>query len=418
MKKIFLIILLFISFSTFAQERLSLQDCYTLVNKNYPLAKQNELLAKQNQLDVAVLQKGKLPTVNLLLQASYQSDVTKTPFMTPETSIEAPNLDQYKANLSVNQLIYGGHKITTATNLKTAELKTKQQQVEVNLYQLKKQVNTLYFSILNLQETRLLLEAKRSLLRTKLKEVKASVKYGTLLPTSDTFLEVELLKLEQLFIELDLNKQRLLETLSELISVKIPATTVIKNPAVTVNSFATIQRPELDLFELKKEQLNYSEKLLATKNLPQISGYATGGFGNPGLNMLENSFKSYYWVGVRLNWNVFDWNTTKKERESLLINKEIIDNEAEIFNLNTKIKLSQQDIEIRKITAFITADTSIITLQKKIVNATESQLKNGVITAADYVNEITNLYEAENNLSTHKIQLLFAKANYNITQGN
>jgi len=418
MKKIFTLGFLFFAVFSYGQEKLNLTDCYQLINKNYPLAKQTNLLAKQNELDVAVIQKGKLPKLDLLVQASYQSDVTQMPLAIPGTSLEAPNLDQYKANLSVNQLIYGGDKINTAANLKAAELKTNQQQVEVNLYQLKKQVNQLYFSILSFQETRLLLEAKREQLNSKLKEVKAGIKYGTLLPTSDTFIEVELLKLEQHFIELDLNKINLIKTLADLIGAEISTTTIIENPTITVNSLAEIQRPELNLFELKKEQIDYSEKLIATKNIPKISGFATGGFGNPGLNMLENAFKSYYWVGVRLNWNVFDWNATKKERESLLINKEIIDNEAEIFNLNTKIELSQQNVEIRKITAFIDADVSIITLQEKIVNATESQLKNGVITASDYVNEVTNLYEAENNLSTHKIQLLLAKANYNITQGN
>lgn len=418
MKKINFLILLLISISVFGQETLSLTDCYNLVNENYPLVKQSNLLALQNKLDVEVIGKEKLPKLDLLLQATYQSDVTKTPFMTPETGIEAPNLDQYKANLSVNQLIYSGDKINTLANLKTAEYKTKQQQVKVNLYQLKKQVNQLYFSILNLQETRTLLEAKRKQLHSKLKEVKAGIKFGALLPTSDTFIEVELLKLEQKFIALDLNKERFLETLSELIFVKIPVNTVLENPTITINSLATIQRPELDLFTLKKEQITASEKLIANKNIPKIVGFATGGFGNPGLNMLENAFKTYYWVGVRLNWNVFDWNTSKKERESLLINTEIINNEAEIFNLNTKINLSQQNTEIRKITAFIDSDKSIIELQKKIVSTTESQLKNGVITTSDYVTEITNLYEAENNLSTHKIQLLLAKANYNITQGN
>lgn len=418
-KKAFLMpLFLLFTVTLFAQQKLSLIDCYQLVETNYPLAKQHDLLAQQNELDVAVIQKGKLPKLDLLVQASYQSDVTQMPLVIPGTSLEAPNLDQYKTNLSINQLIYNGNKINTAADLKTAELNTKQQQLDVNLYQLKKQINQLYFSILNLQETRSLLEAKRKQLNTKLKEVKAGIEFGTLLPTSDTFIEVELLKLEQQFIELDLNKINLIETLADLIGTEISANTIIENPSITINSFATIQRPELDLFKLKKEQIDVSEKLIATKNIPQIAGFATGGFGNPGLNMLENAFKTYYWVGVRLNWNVFDWNATKKERESLLINKEIIDNEAEIFDLNTKIELTQQDSEIRKITAFIDADTSIIVLQKKIVKATESQLKNGIITASDYVTEVTNLYAAENNLSTHKIQLLLAKANYNITQGN
>lgn len=417
MKKISLLLFTFFSMSLFSQEKLSLNDCYQLVKKNYPLAKQTDLLAKQNKLDLAIIQNGKLPKLDLLVQASYQSDVTKTPIMT-SAGIEEPNLDQYKANLSLNQLIYAGGKINAASNVKIAELKTQQKQIEVNLYQLKRQVNQLYFSILNLQERNLLLLAKEEQLNANLKEVKAGIKYGTILPTSDNVLEVELLKLAQQFTELKLNKNTLIETLSKLMGTTIKTTMVFESPIITTQISNTINRPELDLFQLKKEQIETSEQLISKQNIPQIVGFATGGYGNPGLNMLENAFKSYYWVGVRLNWNVFDWNTTKKQRESLLINRDIVNNEAEVFNLNTSIEMTQQETEINKIKTFITSDSAIIELRKKILKASDSQLKNGIITSSAYMTEFTNLYEAENNLNTHKIQLLLAKANYNITQGN
>lgn len=418
MKKISILLLSFFSLISYSQEPISLNDCYDLIQQNYPLAKQNELLAKQNELDVAAIQKGKLPKLDLLVQASYQSDVTQMPINIPGTGFEAPNLDQYKANLSLNQLIYAGGKINAASDVKLAELKTNQKQIEVSLYQLKKQVNQLYFSILNLQERKELLSAKKEQLAANLKEVKSGIKHGTILPTSDNVLEVEILKLEQQFIEIELNKKTLIQTLSQLIGSPINSESSFENPSISTQISSSIQRPELDLFQLKKEQIETSEQLISKQNIPQIAGFATGGFGNPGLNMLENAFKSYYWVGVRLNWNVFDWNTTKKQRQSLLINKDIVDNEAEIFNLNTSIELNQQETEINKIQAFIASDEDIIELREKILKAADSQLKNGVITSSAYITELTNLYEAENNLNTHKIQLLLAKANYNITQGN
>ena len=46
----------------------------------------------------------------------------------------------------------------------------KQKQVEVSLYQLKKQVNQLYFSILLLQEKQDLIKARSEQLESKLKE--------------------------------------------------------------------------------------------------------------------------------------------------------------------------------------------------------------------------------------------------------
>jgi len=85
--------------------------------------------------------------------------------------------------------------------------------------------------------------------------------------------------------------------------------------------------------------------------------------------------------------------------------------------LNTSIELQQQQSEIDKISGFIASDIEIIKLRKEVLNAADSQLRNGVITSSAYITELTNLFTDENTLITHKIQLELAKANYNIIQG-
>lgn len=418
MKKIPTILILFLTFNIIGQEKISLEECYTLVNKNYPLAKQHLLFEKQNALDIDVIKTEKLPKLGFSAQATYQSDVTSIPIVIPNNTIEPPNKDQYKATVSINQLIYGGGLIDASAMVKSASLKTQQKQVEVNLYQLKKQLNQLYFSILLLQEKRALLTAKKIQLEATLKEVKIGIKFGMLLPSSGSVLEAELIKIEQQFFEIDLNKISLIETLSKLIGQDISNKTTLENPEISSSLQSEIKRPELALFQLQKEQIEASEKLITKKNSPKILGFATGGYGNPGLNMLDNSFQTFYLAGLKLNWTIFDWNATKKERQSIQVSKEIIDSQQEIFELSTTIELNQQESEINKISNFIESDKAIIELRKKILNSAASQLKNGVITASSYITELTNLYEAENNLSTHKIQLLLAKANYNTTKGN
>lgn len=418
MKKIITLITLFISIYAIGQENLQLTDLHKLLIKNYPLTQQTALLEKQNQLDLAVINTENLPKIEFAAQATYQSDVTHLPISLPNTSIELPNKDQYKATINVNQLIYAGGFVKASSELKKAALKSNLKQVEVNLYQLKKQVNQLYFSILFQQEKKGMLTSKKELLEAKLKEVKAGVKYGVLLPSSDSVLEAELLKIEQQFIEIEANKISLFETLSNLIGTEINSNNTLENPQINIAETNKINRPELDLFQLKKEQINSNENLISKQNAPKILSFAQGGYGNPGLNMLDNSFQTFYMVGVKLNWNIFDWNANKKQRESLKINKEIIDTEEAIFKLHTNIELDQTMIEINKISKFIPTDNSIIALQKNILKIAESQLKNGVITASAYITELTNLYEAENNLSTHKIQLLLAQTNYNTTKGN
>ncbi|WOD42983.1 TolC family protein [Hwangdonia lutea] len=415
MKRFIIIPIILTTLTSIGQQSVTLEECYRLVVENYPLARQSQLFESQNNLDKAIISNAKLPQFNFDAQATYQTDVIEIPI--PNTNIEPLNKDQYRATLSVNQLIYNGGATNAALHVKSAQTKTKQKQVDVNLYQLKQQVNQLYFSILLAQESELLLKAKQTQLEAKLKEVVSGIKYGVILPTSDKVLEAELLKIKQQFQELESNKTALIETLSQLIHQPLNASTLFQNPLVEVQLQQDLNRPELELFQLKKDEIAQSETLISKQNTPKLLGFATGGFGNPGLNMLDNSFQTFYTVGVKLNWNVFDWNSNKKQRQSLAINKDIVDTETETFKLNTNIALNQQQKEIDKIEGFITSDLEIINFRKEVLQTADSQLKNGVITSSAYITELTNLYEDENTLVKHKIQLQLAKANYNIIKG-
>ena len=415
MKRFIIILTILITFPSAAQQSITLEECYSLVAKNYPLAKQTQLFEDQNKLESEVITNTKLPQIHLDAQATYQSDVIEIPI--PNSTIEGLNKDQYRATVTVNQLIYNGGATDATLNVKSAQTKTKQKQVEVNLYQLKQMINQLYFSILLSQETNLLLESKQTQLLAKLKEVQSGIKYGVILPSSDKVLEAELLKLGQQFSEVESNKTTLIESLSSIIGQSLENATTFQNPLVETPIKTELNRPELELFQIKREEIESNDALLAKQNSPKLLGFATGGYGNPGLNMLDNSFQPFYTVGIKLNWNVFDWNSNKKQRQSLAINKDIVDTETETFTLNTNIELNQQQKEMNKIEGFISSDLEIINLRKDVLKSADSQLKNGVITSSAYITELTNLYEDENTLIKHKIQLQLAKANYNVIKG-
>ena len=108
----------------------------------------------------------------------------------------------------------------------------------------------------------------------------------------------------------------------------------------------------------------------------------------------------------------------RKKREALQINNSIIDSEASVFELNTSIELDQQLSEIKKLSSQITTDEDIVELRKEVLFTANSQLRNGVITSSAYITELTNLYEAQTELRTHRIQLELAKSMYNVIKGN
>lgn len=416
MKCFFFIGVVIITSTVVSQEIVTLQECYDLASVNYPLTKQLSLFETQHQLEQEVVLSSKLPQLSFDAQATYQSDVIAVPV--PNSTIKPINKDQYRATLSVNQLIYNGGATDASLNVKSSQLKTKQKQVEVNLYQLKQHINQLYFSILLAQETDLLLQSKQTLLEVKLSEVISGIKYGVLLPASDKVLKVELIKIKKQLKDIGNNKVTLIETLSSIIGHHLDPSTTFQNTLIETITTTELTRPELELFQLKKDEIESNEAVIAKQNSPKLLGFATGGYGNPGLNMLDNSFQPFYSLGVKLNWNVFDWNSNKKLREALSINKDIIDTETEIFKLNTNTELNQQLNEIKRIEAFIASDLEIINLRKEVLKSADSQLKNGVITSSAYITELTNLYEDENTLIKHKIQLQLAKANYNVIKGH
>ena len=79
---------------------------------------------------------------------------------------------------------------------------------------------------------------------------------------------------------------------------------------------------------------------------------------------------------------------------------------------------AQQSEEIETLESSIEIDEQLIDLQQEVVNTSESQLKNGIITTSEYITELTKLYEAENLFNQHKTQLELAKANYNTLKGD
>ena len=401
-----------------AQQVLTLEECYSLAEKNYPLAKQIALLEEKTKSEIKVLEKGKLPKLDLNAQATYQSDVIEFPLQIPNSNIEPPNKDQYRATLDANQLIYNGGNIAANARLKTAELGTQQQQIVVNLYTLKSRINQNYFSVLLFQEQEKLLLSKMEQLNARIKEVSAGVKYGAVLPASEQLLKAEFLKLEQQLSQISFDKEKALKSLSLLIFTDLGNNATLTNPEILITPEIDLKRPELELFNLQETQLETSKEVISKSNYPKLFGFAQAGYGNPGLNMLDNSFQDFYMVGLKLNWNIFDWGKIKEQKQTVDISKEIVAAEKETFQLNNEMQQKEAESDINKYQSMLLKDSEIIGLREKVLQATTSQLQNGAITSSEYITELNNLYEARIDQQLHEVQLSLVKANYRIIKGD
>jgi len=263
-----------------------------------------------------------------------------------------------------------------------------------------------------------LLDSKVNALTEGVKELESQVKYGTALPASENILKAEILKVKQQQDEVESLLQSALNSLSAYIASPVDTSTILELPEQGMYIQTTGSRPETELFNLIEEELDQNKNLLSKNLYPSIYGFAQGGYGRPGYNFLDNSFQDFYMIGVKLNWNVFDWGKVKEQKQSLDISKDLINVERETFNFNNNIELEEAEIRISNIQVMLDKDSEIIALREHIVETANSQLKNGIVTPSEYLIEFNNLYEAKINQQIHEIELEMAKADYKVIKGN
>ena len=412
-KLIFLFVLFHIGATAWTQSAITLEECQQSARENYPLIRQRKLLQQSHNLSLENLQANYLPQFSLDAQATYQSDVTQVPIEVPGMDIPVLAKDQYKATLTINQTIYDGGTTQRQQAIENASHQVEQQQLEVELYQLRERVNYLFFSIHLLQKNLELTGLLTQELNEQLGQVQARIRNGAVLPTNADVLQAELLKVEQQQIELEAQKTANLHMLALLTRLPLDKNTTLIMPEVRVSMETSLEnRPETILFDYQRQSLEANQALVGIQLRPQLSAFAQVGYGRPGLNFLDNSFTDFYVVGARLHWNLWDWGTSKNEKQKLDIRKDVLRTEEETYALNTQLSLTQKEDEIEKFNALIDKDRAIISIRSKIKATASSQLNNGVITATDFIDELYAENQAKLNLELHRMQLIKTQVEY------
>ena len=416
MKK--LIILFFLPVQiALSQNEITLDSCYQWARENYPNLKQSKLYSEISELKIDNLKTSYLPGGTLKGQATYQSDVTTVDVPVPGITIPSISKDQYKFYLEFQQNIWDGGTTQSQKALEEAVLKTNLSQVEVELYQLNEKVNQAWFSALMAKQNKAILETQQSVLDEKIKAVESGVNNGVVEASNLDALQAEKLSTGQAILEAETGYSVSLKMLSILTGKNIDESVKLMESTVEPAVNGILSRPELTFFRDQSSQLDTKAALLDHQRYPRFFGFGQGGVGRPGLNMLSNDFQPYYLIGIGMSWNAFDWQKTKREKQIIGLQKDMIQSQQETFEQNINLLLEQQSANIRKIKTLIESDREIIALRQKIARSSASRLENGTINSADYIADLDAATIAQIKLETHKIQLDEAIIKYNTIKG-
>ena len=401
----------------------TLEECQLAAERNYPMIKQYNLISQTTQLTVKNIMKGWLPQIAIAAQATYQSDVTSWPesmkgtFQQLGINMKGLSKDQYKIGIDLQQTIYDGGTISSLRSIARQEEKVQKAQVETNLYQVRKRVNEMYFSLLLLNEQIKLNDDVKALLLSSEKKLASMLKGGTIATSDFENIRAERLSVEQQNESLKSQQQMLQHLLSTFCGIKVSN---IQKPAPFKTTISTNKQPEMQLFDNQLQLSSIKEKALNSQVRPKLGIFAQGFYGYPGLNMFEDMMNRKWslngMVGVKLSWNVGALYSLKNDKAKLRLQREMTENAREIFLFNNQLEEIQQNENIKRYHTIKKTDDEIIMLRTNIRKAAESKLSHGIIDINNLLQEINNENAAKIQQTIHDIEML--KEMYNLKYTN
>jgi outer membrane protein TolC len=404
--------------TTYAQQVISLEDCYTKAYDNFPLIKQKELITKSSEYSLSNLEKGKWPQLVLNGQATLQSEVTRIPITIPGITINQPTRDQYKAYADIAQPLTELFTIKDQQELIRKNEEIQKLSLDAELYKLKDRINQLYFGILLLDEQLKLNALLDKDLNNGLSRTTAAIKNGVDYNTSLDKVKAELLKNKQRAIELKSQRKAFADMLGYFIHQDIDNETILTTPVLsTINP--SNHRPEITLYDSKAGLYLLQEKLIKNRNIPKVSLFLQGGVGKPSpFNMFTNNIRPYAIGGLKASWSFINYYTQKNEKAQLLLEKQSNDVQKELFLFSTNLTNKQQYNELTKLQELLSTDDELVALRTSIKITADVQLSNGIITTTDYIKEVNAEDQARQQKVLHQIQFLIANYNVQNTLGN
>ena len=394
--------------------QLTIEECYAKARDNYPEVKQYGLIAKAEAYNISNAAKGYLPQLALSAQATYQSDVTKLPFdegLLAPLGIDIPTLgkDQYKVTLDMSQTIWDGGGIKARKKAIRAGAEAERRQADVSLYALRARVNQLFFGILLIEaqiEQSQLLQGE---LQRNCNRVKAYIDGGVANAADLDALSVELLRARQDEAQLIHSRRAYAAMLSQLTGITLADSTRLERPEATpTEATAAINRPELALYDAQLGSLKAEDAGITATIMPRLSLFATGGYGRPGLDMLEDKARLFGIAGLRLQWNIGSLYTRRDSRRRVEADMERVENSRNTFIFNTQMEATGQREAISRLESQLEYDDEIIRLRRNVRLASEAKMAGGTISGTDLARDIDAEQQAIKDKLLHETELLKA----------
>ena len=303
-------------------------------------------------------------------------------------------------------------------NKKIVDLQYKLTQDEI-----KYQIASAYFNLQALNKQKSFIDSNIQNLDKLIFNMNVMVKQGLLTPLEIDKLTLNKLSLENAIQNINSTKQQVEDALCILTGIPVQNRISILSDELIEKTIlvdtTTIYRPQLDLLEAQKQMNLEENKGNKMAYLPNLSFYAAYNYTynlKPEDNFrtgIESAF-----VGLRLDWTLFDGLEKHYKQKMNVINREKLENQEaylkqqlEQSTLNARREIDNQSNALR-------LNKNQLELAQKVYRQTENLFKQGTISTNDLIQADNGVQQAQSNLINTYIKLRQAEIQYLKSIGN
>ncbi len=410
---LFLALSFFLGVNLFAQ--VTLEECITLAQDNYPLIKKYDLLNQTREVNLSDINKSWLPQINVYAQGTVQNETPSFPeslagiISQSGTNVSGLNEWQYKIGADINQNVWDGGSSKVQREMERAEDMERQSALDVQLYAIRERVEELYFGVLLIEEQAEQTRNMLALLQSNLDKLRVMLKNGVAMQSDVDMMEAQYLSTVQQLTHAESTSKSYRKIL-EIFTGKSLAGQELMKPCAYIPQDMAPDRPELRHFEAQLLVNEAREASITASVMPKIGLFAQAYYGYPGFDyfesMMNRNASFNILAGVKVSWNIGAFYTEKNDRRKLRLSSENIAVERDAFLFNTSMKTRSQLDHIDELKAVMKENDRIVELRTNVRKAAESQLDNGVIDTTDLLTKLTDEKQARLTASYHEIQLI------------
>jgi outer membrane protein TolC len=289
--------------------------------------------------------------------------------------------------------------------------------------EIKYQIASAYFNLQALNKQKSFIDSNIQNIDKLISNMNAMVKQGLLTPLEIDKLTLNKLSLENAIQNINSTKQQIEDALCILTGIPVQNRISILSDELIEKTIlvdtTTIYRPQLDLLEAQKQMNLEENKGNKMAYLPNLSFYAAYNYTynlKPEDNFrtgIESAF-----VGLRLDWTLFDGLEKHYKQKMNVINREKLENQEAYLKQQLEQSTLNARREIDNQSSALRLNKNQLELAQKVYRQTENLFKQGTISTNDLIQADNGVQQAQSNLINTYIKLRQAEIQYLKSIGN